>query len=211
MPLFDSTKVALCRCGEFEGIGRPSPGCKRAAANALGTKKSRAQARLFEAIRFDLRLIAAVVRRPLGARRIVFAFVITAVAGGEALYIVDGTLVREMQERMANDFAVAIEAQKNVSVDPFPVDFHKDCGIILFAILRVSGDEEGAAILAENAWLAVSQTEDRHPDPAAIFRPDLDADYQIALDLDIIPGAEKVARLPIERIARLRIGGSGAQ
>ena len=112
---------------------------------------------------------------------------------------------------MAHDFAASIEAEQHMALDEVLFDPDEDRGIILLAVLGIPGHIEIAPVLAEHARLAIVQAEDGDADAAAVIGLDLDAHYQIALDLDIVPGAVKVGWLAIERIAGLSLHGGAAQ
>src|SRR5579883_3075296 len=96
-------------------------------------------------------------------------------------------------------------------VDEFAFDLHQHRGIVLLTLARVSGEIDPAPIFAEDARHTVMDAVDNDPDFRAVVRPDLYADDHVPLDFNVVPGAEKVARLAIIRIARLRLGRRRAQ
>jgi hypothetical protein len=153
-------------------------------------------------------LIAAIV----GWTRIILAFgSVPANPCREALDVIDRAYLRKVKERVGNDLSAVIKTKENVALNPLAVDPDEDGGIILFASLWIFGHEERTPIFSEYARFAISQTVDNHADAPAIFRTDFNAKDDVSLYFNVIPRAEKVARLAIIGVARLRFYGSGAQ
>src|SRR5262249_9155678 len=95
--------------------------------------------------------------------------------------------------------------------DELTVNLDVDGGIVLLALFLIFGEVELSSIFAELRGFAIVETIDGHTDPIPVIRPDHDSDDLIFANLDIMPGAQIVARFTIERITRLSLSKVCAQ